>query len=322
MPNKSKVWLSLHLYVTGGIYTGSCDQALCSVLPPFISLPQVRNHVSSFFFIRYGDEYGSHLRIRFCGDKGKLAHIIEPLFKEHVCDSFPDELGIQHSQPPKDNLEGVFPTLVRSVPYEPETNRYGGPEGVSLAESFFELSSRIALAYLPQICEGGNSVRLGKSLLLMIVLLQTFLSERVLVIRLLDQYKNSFLYNIATDKEREFLHNAFETGYDRQGDGLRVYVTETWNRLSSGSPLTDTLNMYRDELGPLRQTFDMYVKAGVLRRKDIFDNRIEAIHSILPSYLHMMNNRLGVSLYEEAYLSYLIRNTLQTEDDEVEKYSE
>ena len=30
------------------------------------------------------------------------------------------------------------------------------------------------------------------------------------------------------------------------------------------------------------------------------------IFSIVPSYIHMMNNRLGITIQEESYLAYLI----------------
>jgi hypothetical protein len=33
--------------------------------------------------------------------------------------------------------------------------------------------------------------------------------------------------------------------------------------------------------------------------------------AICSSYLHMMNNRLGITIQEESYLAYLITRTLQ-----------
>ncbi|MGK5642337.1 lantibiotic dehydratase [Streptomyces sp. URMC 126] len=116
-------WLYAKLYAgedAHGELLGGCLPAL---------LRDVDGHVDHWFFIRYRDP-DPHLRVRFHGDPEALRSRVLPELARHVRTW--REAGLLRGM----SLEA----------YEPETERYGGPEALRLAERLFHLDSRSALA--------------------------------------------------------------------------------------------------------------------------------------------------------------------------------
>jgi len=83
--------------------------------------------------------------------------------------------------------------------------------------------------------------------------------------------------------------------------------------MNEGEPLSEALDLYRDGLLEVRGHFDELYDAGRLSRgqPEPFTTREQAVVAICSSYVHMMNNRLGITIQEESYLAYLILRTLQ-----------
>jgi len=297
-------WLSAHIHFQGPLYDETPDRVILDVVEPFVRICQKREWIFRFFFIRYS-ENGPHVRFRLHGDEDVLRDTVKPELEAHVQDVRPADL---HPQEREEG--GDIP--VRWVPYERETNRYGGPQGVKLAEQFFHCSSEAAFQLLER-CQGqGHAARLGKGLLSMVVLLHAFFDTREQAVGLLEQYGTGYLSSIARDEQQQNrLQEAFEEGYDRQDDILPAYVNETWTRLEEGAPLTDALDQYYDDLGDVVRRFtDLFEDEHLIRNEVVPDSWGEATGMIVPSYLHMMNNRLGIPIPEEAYLAHLIEKTL------------
>jgi predicted nuclease with TOPRIM domain len=146
----------------------------------------------------------------------------------------------------------------------------------------------------------------------MVVLLHAFFDTREQAVGLLEQYGTGYLRSVARNEEqRAHLEEAFEEGYSRQNDTLAAYVNETWTRLEEDASLTDALDVYYDDLGNVARRFaDLFEDGHLIRDEVIPDSWEEATGMIVPSYLHMMNNRLGIPIPEEAYLAHLIKKTL------------
>lgn len=296
-------WLSAYVHIRGSLYSGATDRVILDVVEPFVRICQRREWISRFFFIRYS-ENGPHVRFRLQGDEDVLRDTVKPELEAHVQDVLPADL---HPKEREDDLDDP----VRWVPYERETNRYGGPQGVKLAEQFFHCSSKAAFQLL-EGCRGqGHAARLGKGLLSMVVLLHAFFDTKEQAVALLEQYGTGYLSSIARDEEQQNrLQEAFEEGYDRQDDTLSAYVNETWTRLEEDAPLTDALDVYYDDLGDVARRFaDLFEDRHLVRNEVVPDSWGEATRMIVPSYLHMMNNRLGIPIPEEAYLAHLIKKT-------------
>ncbi|MFC1408221.1 thiopeptide-type bacteriocin biosynthesis protein [Streptacidiphilus sp. N1-12] len=123
---------SLHLFLHCD--TEQTDAFLTEDLAPLLE-------DAEWFFIRYGED-GPQLRVRVRGlSPGAAAELpvaLARLAKERPAGNGPW---------PSEHAE------VRAVPYVPETERYGGPRALPVAEEVFVVSSRVAVQALRQIGE-------------------------------------------------------------------------------------------------------------------------------------------------------------------------
>ncbi|MCG5220181.1 thiopeptide-type bacteriocin biosynthesis protein [Streptosporangium sp. KLBMP 9127] len=131
------------------IYPGAFDR-LDSVVQEIVAgargLIETETERDRWFFLRYFDVGGPHVRLRVQGPAGLLDEVYTDLVSR-----FPDFLRKVQTEPgtpvvsvpgapPMDYWEAVDVRL-----YEPELRRYGGVEGVRVAEGNFMLSSEITL---------------------------------------------------------------------------------------------------------------------------------------------------------------------------------
>lgn len=291
---RDPLWLTAYLFFEGGVYSEAADRVILEVVAPLARA--CRSEAVRWFFLRY-DEEGSHVRLRFFAPEPVLEETIWPRVVEAAAAS-----------------ERVV--RVARERYEPEVDRYGGTWGLALAEDLFQRQSETALTLLGKIPPGARPQRLGKALLAMLVLLFLYRGERRAAAGLARRYGTGYLKAWAPDAEQQqgWLQT-FQEAFDRQADRLSGYVETAWEALESGGELTPDLDVYRRDMEEvarrLRELFDQ----GHLR----LDGRApadwdECVRFLVPSYIHMMNNRLGVSIREESYLSVLIAGTLENGD--------
>ena len=315
-------WLSAYLFFPSGIYTGDCDRVVLDVAEPFVRRCQREGWIDGHFFIRYS-EYGPHVRLRLHGEKAVLDGTVWPALLEHVRALHPQAQEGRpdvpmYSHPTEGGSSEV--THVARVEYEPETDRYGGPEGVRLAERFFEHSSEAAYALLKKTHPTERPSRLGKGLLTMVVLAHAFNGSREKAADFAHQYGINYLRSIVRDEGgRGAWLDAFGSGFDQQAENLGAYVDEVWERMDEGEELSEALDAYRDGLKEVHARFTALHEEGKLVRggQTPFDNLQQAVWGITSSYWHMMNNRLGVTIQEESYLAYLIMRALGRPADAV-----
>jgi thiopeptide-type bacteriocin biosynthesis protein len=118
------------------LYTGPAvaDRLLVELIQPVVDAALQSGAVTSWFFIRYSDPE-PHLRLRLKGDPGRLAGEVLPLLAVSFA-PFVEDGQISRWQ-----LE----TYVREV------ERYGGDQGIALAEDLFGVDSACVLAILPSV---------------------------------------------------------------------------------------------------------------------------------------------------------------------------
>ncbi|AYW78359.1 thiopeptide-type bacteriocin biosynthesis domain protein [Propionibacterium acidifaciens F0233] len=140
-------WLYLKIGTPGVL---AAESLLRHVIVPFMGERGYLGSTdqSTWFFIRYLDATGLHLRIRIWGQLQTLQEMDVTLRSA---------LGHWHAQG-KDQI-----TYVRRAVYVPEWVKWGGPDGVRWAEKVFAASSRFALAVPSTYWER----RYGLALLLM-----------------------------------------------------------------------------------------------------------------------------------------------------------
>ncbi|MFE2552076.1 thiopeptide-type bacteriocin biosynthesis protein [Streptomyces sp. NPDC059355] len=149
-------WQSLHLTLhTDGAGT---DAFVTGALAPLMDGRYGAGpDGGAWFFIRY-HEGGPHLRIRFRGLAGSAG------------DAAADAAGLAAElalSAAGTTAAGSWPGRhgeVRAVPYEPETERYGGPAALPVAEEVFVHSTRAAVAALRAVPGRADRLRLALDL--------------------------------------------------------------------------------------------------------------------------------------------------------------
>jgi thiopeptide-type bacteriocin biosynthesis protein len=113
------------------LYTGPAmlDRILRAVVQPVVRALGQSGAVDRWFFIRYGDP-DWHLRLRFHGQPGRLHHAALP--------------ALQAATAPL--LESGELWRIQLDTYDREVERYGGAEGIVLAERLFHADSEAVLA--------------------------------------------------------------------------------------------------------------------------------------------------------------------------------
>jgi thiopeptide-type bacteriocin biosynthesis protein len=282
-------WLSAHIFFNGELYGKDCDRVILDLVAPFVQVCHEHQWITRYFFIRYG-ENGPHVRLRLYGRRDILECKAKPLFSAKI----------------------AAPLRVLWIPYEPEMERYGGSDGVTLAELFFHYSSDISIFLLGKIISEERSSRLGKALLSMSVLLYVFLEDRTKAAKFARNYGMNYLKTLLRDEALQSRWvEAFGAGYTRQAEILAIYINETWERLQASETLSEVLDRYRRNVHEIKWRFKtLWADRRLMIGSVVLENWEHCVSAIVSSYMHMMNNRLGVTLQEESYLAYLLAQTL------------
>ncbi|MBW5484274.1 thiopeptide-type bacteriocin biosynthesis protein, partial [Streptomyces bambusae] len=122
-------WHSLHVYLHSG--TEETDRFLTEDVAPLLDGAVARGEAADWFFIRYG-EGGPHVRVRVRDPAPATAAAL------------PGALARAAAARPALPGSGPWPSEhaeVRDVPYLPETERYGGPLALPVAEEVFAAST-------------------------------------------------------------------------------------------------------------------------------------------------------------------------------------
>jgi hypothetical protein len=142
---QAAAWLYYKIYV--GDIAGGLDYLITETLPKL-----ARNDIERWFFVRYLDEEGLHLRLRVKPSDG--APDLRPVLKLIIEDSLralpkapPPFYQPVISTPVAARLPRRSPIRAVEDEYEPEIAMFGAM-GIAVAERLFHLSSEIAMAVL------------------------------------------------------------------------------------------------------------------------------------------------------------------------------
>ena len=299
-------WVSAYIYFDGNIYSDECDFVIKQILVPFLEDMENSELFKRYFFIRYS-EGGTHIRVRFYGNTLMLENKLRPLFENKINRN----LSKFFTDMNKNGGEKVLDPkkfFIKWIPYEPETERYGGKEAVKIAEEFFFYSSVTANEIIKHFGTNDKSSRLGKGLALMVILLFKFCVSKEMAGKLVSNYSSGYLKAIAKEeKYQEVLIESFDAGFNSQSKKLVELVNTLWDILEENEELPYVLESYSKNLDiiyqKLRQGWEN--NKVIIRETQVYDWDT-CVFSIIPSYIHMMNNRLGIAVYEESYLAHLI----------------
>jgi thiopeptide-type bacteriocin biosynthesis protein len=323
-------WLSLHVF-----YAANANPVLVHCVRPLVARLREQGLLRSWFFIRYWLE-GPHVRLRLlpadASVTADLARIARAALQQYLRerpalyeedrdasgDLYKNMFLAEYSEERWNELYGADGEMpfrdnnsVARIPYERELERYGGPAGMELAEWHFQESSETVLTLLDTTNVHVRTVLLGQAAQLTAGLCFAFLRDEEEVARFLDRYRT--MWETSYQEPSDSQHERFDRSYERMKDRLvpRLrHVRDSARDDRAGSP-TPLERAWLAHCGELRDKVLHLAGAGSLTFRDgpVRDPRA-ALAIVLSSYVHMTNNRLGVSILDEIYLSYVIGRAL------------
>jgi thiopeptide-type bacteriocin biosynthesis protein len=301
--NEKKIWLSAFLFFEGDIYSRNGDRVILEVVDPVVRYSFQNGLIERYFFIRYS-ERGTHIRLRVFGHINVLETWIKPFIENLVKKNLPIDIRINESKSDIKTLEWVD--------YEPEYERYGGIDAIKVAEDFFQFSSEFCIEQLKHIPDSEQSVRFGKGIIGMITLLKVFFEKKNPALRLIKNYGNSYLKGFAKEDHMTEWLKIFDSGFKRQSESIVDYIDTLWEALGERDQLSKSIILFSDNIKNIKDRLKFIFDDGKIV---LYQNKIEnwdmVLEAIVPSYIHMTNNRLGISIRDESYLSHIIAAALQ-----------
>lgn len=269
-------WYSIHFYPEDK----SQEQFLAVTYRSFLEKNVWSERGVRAFFIRYEDESGHHLRLRWKGSAEWLQKTLEPAFAAHF------------------KKKGAW----KLAEYVPEPDRFGGEEALVLAEEHFHISTRVVLARMARPnYEYGDA--LFDAMRLQVSAVRSAglsLPEMAAYFdRLCTQWTRVFF-----NKEDEAMSDAdfqarvraaFDKNMQPQYHFLKDALTQFYHSLEAPQP------------DPKQPEWMRWLKGNEL----VFNALGTNLEKALPSLLHLTNNRLGIYNQDEAYMLYVLSKVLQ-----------
>lgn len=304
-------WESLHLFYHHG--PRESDALLLDAIAPTMNDALRRRELSSWFFVRYW-EGGPHFRIRFRDPRPDTLGNVHRALADHL-------VTRAHETRPLDPIayyeafttDGGDPVAahgwyadhsIERIAYTPELVRYGGPVGMAVSEDMFAASSQAALAGIRLSPERVERIDLALSMLLAAVLGLGI--DSLTAVGWLRSYCISFSF--ATDlaafpMTRLRLHA--EREFFTKADGLFKRLQTIGREIDSRKPESSLICWWHHQI---RTFVARYSAADVNRELSSPPLRV------MQSQLHMFHNRLGISIGDECYLSWLVSLVLARAD--------
>ncbi|MFD8999572.1 lantibiotic dehydratase C-terminal domain-containing protein [Streptomyces sp. NPDC059582] len=333
-------WLAVHVF-----YAASPRPLLLQCVKPLVDALTEEGLLAGYFFINYWLE-GPHLRLRlrprraadapvvrerthaalaaFLRERpalyevkaGFLAELYETLFTlEYTEDQRAEFLG------PDGRMRLRPNNSFEDRPYEPEYGKYGGPSGVALAEWHFQRSSDLVVEAARSMNLHLRTVLLGLSAQLMMVMSGTFLKDDEALLAFLDRY-HAF-WNGAFDGTNYTATQGYDRAYTEMGASLPERFRRIRDAVSQGEleRLPAFLRGWAEHCAELRDRAQELTLLGELTFRAWDGSRdirptdpAHALPMLLSPYMHMTNNRLSMTIRDEAFLSYVLARALRDEE--------
>ncbi|MBY8877931.1 thiopeptide-type bacteriocin biosynthesis protein [Actinacidiphila acidipaludis] len=324
-------WLSLHVF-----YAANANPVLVHCVRPLVERLREQGLLRRWFFIRYWLE-GPHVRLRLlpadAAAAGAVAEAAEQAITDFLRrrpalyeedrnssgDLYKNMFLAEYSQERWDELYGADGEMpfrdnnsVAHIAYERELARYGGAVGMELAEWHFQRSSELVVTLLETTNVHVRTVLLGQAAQLTASLCFAFLRDEEAVGRFLVRYRT--MWETSYQEPSDAQHERFDRSYAKMRDRLLARVRHVRDSVhgEAGAAPTALERSWLAHCAELREKVLDLAGAGALEFRDgAVPDPQDALAIVLSSYVHMTNNRLGVSILDEIYLSYVIGKALE-----------
>jgi thiopeptide-type bacteriocin biosynthesis protein len=286
-------WLSFHIFYTNHNFL------LKECIYDLVSNLESANKIELFFFIRYWEK-GSHIRLRVLPRKDT------PMLKDGIILML-EEFLTKYPSTRSYEKESYYPNnSVQLIEYIPEIERYGGEQGIIIAEEHFHSSSKMILKIISEKSEWNIDLAIGFALQFYIVFFQAvnFNDKKIL----------AFTKLITSDKWRSKskMLTQEDNVLTRYGKSIEKQLPILLDHINTLRELIKIPNhsvpIFSDFYNEIQQTI-----TNLNRTSSYNDNAIWEYKKIriFTSYLHMLNNRLGLRNHHEDYLSYILQNIVE-----------
>jgi thiopeptide-type bacteriocin biosynthesis protein len=253
-------WLYAKIYCG----TATADRVLSLLVAPLVEQSLSTGAADGWFFIRYGDP-DWHVRLRLHGPPQRLAA---------------EALPTLHAACAPLLESGELARVVLDT-YEREVERYGGPQGILLAEQLFQADSEAALAIVETLAgDEGADARWRLTLRGIDFLLDDFAypleARHALLKRIRESFGREFRVNSLFEKQ-------LGDRYRKERLALEELLDPTQEEESMLAPGFAILRRRSEQHAPIVARLREAERAGRLTL---------SIDQLLPSYIHMLANRL------------------------------
>lgn len=270
------LWWYVKIYHSPGGDGAFTDRLLLECIEPLTKLAESR--IEGFFFLRYIDRDGHHLRLRIHLSEGDGADWLHAQLDELLV-----RLGAN--------------VRVVGVSYEPEVDKYGGAVGVRVAERYFHASSRLALDCIRRTV-GRTSVRVLVAVLTFDRLLQLCGLDSGSRARLLSSYRDYW--------------SAVNAGL-MDDITSKAIVTDPLPQLGS-LKIEDgaARDLIMELVGPNLTEWEQSASQSIALLADLeAQNRLSVpLDLIVCNLAHTFHNRLGLAIPDEVVVASLLLGAL------------
>ncbi|RIV40365.1 thiopeptide-type bacteriocin biosynthesis protein [Micromonospora radicis] len=329
-------WQAIHIY-----YAANPQPLIVQCVHPLISGLEADGLITGHFFINYWLE-GPHVRLRlkpatvaatpevkrraeaaiteYLRVRPALYQVDAGFLEEFYNSLFDMEFSVDEKTR---YLRGDGRMNLREnntysyEPYEPEYGKYGGEAGIALAEWHFAHSSRMVTTAIRTKNLHLRTVLLGTAAQLMMVMSACFLPDTDDLVDYLNRYHT--FWRAAFPDTNYAGAEEYQQQYAATGPeiGRRFAAIRHSLRTTGGQDLPGLLRDWAEHCLELRHRAADLAERGQLvfrswdgTRDEIPTDPRTALPLLLSPYMHMTNNRLHVTITDEAYLSYLLGRAL------------
>jgi thiopeptide-type bacteriocin biosynthesis protein len=265
------------------------ERFICDALPELAATA----HPEAWFFIRYRDEGGTHVRVRVLArpeSSAEVAEVTRAILERHLT-RLPDREPLRYRPavvPPQAWNGGNVESAARleRATYAPDVDTFG-PEGVRTAERLSATSSALALTILTEEHAGGFSRKVFAPLLMEIAASAMGVGD--------ESFWRSYVAHWLGNEEKFIA--LWTPIFEAKAQKLRDA-----GRSIRKAPASFT-QREADHLEAWREA--MRIAAMEHGRLAPVENR--SIVWLALNHIHLMNNRLGLNVLEEAYFGTLIQ---------------
>jgi Lantibiotic biosynthesis dehydratase C-term len=332
-------WQAYHVF-----YAASTRPFLLQCARPLVAELTGEGLLSGWFFINYWLE-GPHIRLRLRPSSARAAPEVEarataavadflrrrPALYE-VKDGFLADLyntlfELEYPGGERDRfVDGSGRMRLRPnnsfspEPYEPEYGKYGGPAGVELAEWHFQRSSALVIDAAATMNLHVRTVLLGVAAQLMMTMSGSLLPDEAVLGEFLDRYHE--FWNSAFEGTNYTARDGYDRAYGTMGAALPRRFRDIRKAVAGAEPAPDRLPGFlrgwaehglelRSRVTESARAGDLVFRSWDGTRDFPVTDPAQALPMLASPYLHMTNNRLSVSVRDEAYLSYVLGRALR-----------